>query len=323
MARPTGENLYAEDDYDFIPGAAVFFQPDHRDEADISTSEMDGLPTNPEDYLRSVQLEAKNCPDVVVANIDASKFKKSNAQLPKTAFQSSLPGSKHAPSKKWCASQLKAFSKTRQAFVKHLAQLKSINKQSKRRPKLPVYPLPAWDDQSNWKYFCLGNQLEPLAADLSNENLTHNDVLVDDNALDDLSSALVDAASEKQVELQETIDNDDNIINMATLEEGFPPMLRILLRMEPKQVQSNLAYQVEWLKTYGFSNNQGKWIYALMVCLEKPLYPSVISNLRDLSRQCAQLRTLAKPGSSEMNGLNLIICIVGKYFDQADLLDAM
>ena len=331
MERPTGEDLYTEDNYDYIPGASVFYKPDSNEDLTQSKYENDAsimgglLPSNPEDYLRSVQLEAKQCPDVVVANIDVSKFKSKKAPCTKSAFQSTLAASKFAPTKKWCNYQVKAFSRSRQEFVKHMAQLKCINKQSKRRPKLPVYPLPSWDDQVNWRYFCLGNKLEPLAADLSKDyDMTDSNVVIEDDTLDDLSDALV-AAEESKPQKQDTQvpEEGDAVLDLSTLENGFPPMLRILLRLEPKQVQYNLAYQVEWLKTYGFSRDQGKWIYALMTCLEKPLYPSVISTLRDLSRQCAQLRAKVSPNSGEMNGLNLIICLVGKYFDQADLLDAV
>ena len=324
--RPTGEDLYTEDNYDYIPGASVFYMPDSNTEI-IQTKDdktlmlENALPSNPEDYLRSVQLEAENCPKVVVANIDLSKLKNKKTQLPNAAFKSTLAASKFAPTKTWCDYQIKVFGRTRQEFVKHLAQLKSINKQSKRRPKLPVYPLPAWDDQVNWRYFCLGNKLEPLAADLSNDYEMNNSNVIVDDELDDLSNALV--PPQNKVDKQDLAEDGDKVLDLSTLENGFPPMLRVLLRLEPKQVQYNLAYQVEWLKTYGFSHGQGNWIYALMVCLEKPLYPSVISTLRDLSRQCAQLRAQAKPNTAEMNGLNLIICIVGKYFDQADLLDTV
>ena len=53
MERPTGEDLFADDNFDYIPGATIFFKPDYSDEKPLSLA--DGLPNNPEDYLRSVQ----------------------------------------------------------------------------------------------------------------------------------------------------------------------------------------------------------------------------------------------------------------------------
>ena len=35
---------------------------------------------------------------------------------------------------------------------------------------------------------------------------------------------------------------------------------------------------------------QGRWLYALLVCLEKPLAPEACSLLRTLARNCANLR---------------------------------
>lgn len=40
-----------------------------------------------------------------------------------------------------------------------------------------------------------------------------------------------------------------------------------------------------------------------MTCLEKPLYPTVISTLRDLSRECARLRTLTVRYYIESNNM--------------------
>lgn len=36
---------------------------------------------------------------------------------------------------------------------------------------------------------------------------------------------------------------------------------------------------------------QGRWIYALLACLEKPLLPEAHSSIRQLARRCAQLRS--------------------------------
>ena len=48
-----------------------------------------------------------------------------------------------------------------------------------------------------------------------------------------------------------------------------------------------------WLRTLCLSVVvvlQGRWFYALLVCLEKPLLPETTSLLRTLARLCATLR---------------------------------
>ncbi|CAK8688986.1 unnamed protein product [Clavelina lepadiformis] len=334
MALPTGENLQVEHDHDYIPGASVFFQLDENEDLTDYTP-CEGLPSNPQDYLKSVMLEAQQCPNVVVASVKPEATGKHST--PMTYKQTPLPGSQHAPSEEWCKSRLRNFCKAREAYFRHMAQLKSINRQSKKRPKLPIYPLPAWDDEGNWRYLCLGNKKKPIHDETSEADVTIDQDSIqfanektesedNENRKDQDVMAAMAASGVSNLPMNEDLspegEEDDGMIELSTLEDGYPPMLRILLRMEPKQVQSNLNYHVEWIRTYGFSNHQGRWIYALLTCLEKPLYPSVISTLRDLSRQCAALRPSAeKLEESELNGLNLIICLIAQYFDQKDLQD--
>ncbi|KAG7237211.1 hypothetical protein INR49_032544 [Caranx melampygus] len=80
---------------------------------------------------------------------------------------------------------------------------------------------------------------------------------------------------------------------------GFPPFLSIVSRL-----------------------NQGRWLYALLACLEKPLLPEAHSSIRQLARRCAQLRsTLESQEDEKLPALNLLICLVARYFEQNDLAD--
>ncbi|XP_053143429.1 gem-associated protein 2 isoform X2 [Hemicordylus capensis] len=81
---------------------------------------------------------------------------------------------------------------------------------------------------------------------------------------------------------------------------GFPPLLSIVSRM-----------------------NQGRWLFALLACLEKPLLPEAHSLIRQLARRCSEVRVLEenKNDVERVSALNLLICLVGRYFDQHDLAD--
>ncbi|XP_067389896.1 gem-associated protein 2 isoform X4 [Emydura macquarii macquarii] len=80
---------------------------------------------------------------------------------------------------------------------------------------------------------------------------------------------------------------------------GFPPFLSIVSRM-----------------------NQGRWLYALLACLEKPLLPEAHSLIRQLARRCSEVRVLEENKNEERaSALNLLICLVSRYFDQRDLAD--
>ena len=68
----------------------------------------------------------------------------------------------------------------------------------------------------------------------------------------------------------------------------------------------------------------GPWIYALMAKLEKPLYPDVESELRNLIKDCREQRVKVVKDGSDLeivNSLTLFICLAAKYFGQKDLGD--
>ncbi len=74
---------------------------------------------------------------------------------------------------------------------------------------------------------------------------------------------------------------------------------------------------------------QGPWLYALMCRLEKPLHPDVGSALRTLAIACSRGRDrIVREKKKEeedlkaLNALTLFICLVAKYFDQADMADS-
>jgi len=324
MDMPTGESLaVSSEDYenDFIPGASHFFQIDRKEFSLENFQPTNGLPSNPKDYLKSVMYEAQNCPDVVVAKVDLKKMKKK--EVPKKIFsQSTIPGGEYAPESSWVDEQMKQFTSARHQYMRHQAKLKSINKQTKKRPKLPVYPLPSWKDEENWRYFCLGSKLKKrkkASAGMASPMSTQNDETDDNDESDDDSDGGMGVAPSPQTK---ALADEDNIVDLSTLKEGFPPTMRILLRMESRQIDANLDFHTEWIDEYGFSHEQGRWIYALLTCLQKPLFPTVTSSLRNLSRKCAKERAIVTDSDADLLcGLNLIIAVIGNYFNQYDLLD--
>nr|XP_060614933.1 gem-associated protein 2 isoform X3 [Anolis sagrei ordinatus] len=194
-------------------------------------------PRTPQEYLKRVQIEAANCPDVVVAQIDPKKLKK------KQTVNISLSGCQpapvgYSPTLKWQQQQVAHFSTIRQNVNKH---------------------------RDHWK----AQQLDS---------------------------------------------------NVAII--GFPPLLSIVSRMNQATVTSVLEYLTNWLGKKEFTPELGRWLYALLACLEKPLLPEAHSLIRQLARQCSEVRALEENKNDEkVSALNLIICLVGRYFDQHDLAD--
>ncbi|XP_059488212.1 gem-associated protein 2 isoform X2 [Neocloeon triangulifer] len=100
--------------------------------------------------------------------------------------------------------------------------------------------------------------------------------------------------------------------------EANLPTASVICSMDQPLIEKLLEYQIGWMEICGFSAIQGLWIYSLMAGLELPLTPDVCSLLRALARRCASSKNLTE---SCRTTLNLIICLVSKYFRQLDLED--
>ncbi|XP_072313569.1 gem-associated protein 2 [Eucyclogobius newberryi] len=103
---------------------------------------------------------------------------------------------------------------------------------------------------------------------------------------------------------------------------GFPPFLSIVSRLNQSTVLLVLEILINWFEEKEFIPHLGRWLYALLACLEKPLIPEAHSSIRQLARRCAQLRSALESEDDEnLPALNLLICLVARYFEQSDLAD--
>ncbi|KAM4014448.1 gem-associated protein 2 [Anomaloglossus baeobatrachus] len=145
--------------------------------------------------------------------------------------------------------------------------------------------MPSTEDEESWKRFCLGERLySDLAAALNRET----------------ESPGIDY-----------------------IKVGFPPLLSIVSRMSQATVTSVLEYLVNWFEERDFTPELGRWLYALLASLEKPLLPEAHSLIRQLARRCSHVRAGVEHREDErVSALNLFICLVGRYFEQRDLADS-
>uniref|UniRef100_T1IKF6 Gem-associated protein 2 n=1 Tax=Strigamia maritima TaxID=126957 RepID=T1IKF6_STRMM len=104
-------------------------------------------------------------------------------------------------------------------------------------------------------------------------------------------------------------------------EDGLLPLVSIVCHMSQPLIEQVLDYHLAWFETTGFTEAQGRWFFALLACLEKPLTPDACSSLRTLVRYCANLRAAIDNDDARLPPLNLLICLVTRYFDQFDLAD--
>ncbi|XP_018550668.1 gem-associated protein 2 [Lates calcarifer] len=144
--------------------------------------------------------------------------------------------------------------------------------------------MPKLTDEEGWKRFCLGEKVY-LGT----------------------SSCDTDAEPEPALDYRKV---------------GFPPFLSIVSRLNQSTVLMVLEILISWFEERPFVPQLGRWFYALLACLEKPLLPEAHSSIRQLARRCSQLRsTLESQEDEKLPALNLLICLVARYFEQNDLAD--
>lgn len=124
------------------------------------------------------------------------------------------------------------------------------------------------------------------------------------------------------------INDEDGWFMFCFEGDGHPPLLSIMLRMDPMTVQSMLAYHVDWLseemddEIVRFPTHRAVWLYAILVCIDMPLNSDVASDIRRLLVLCTAVRSRLNRSSGEervLASLNTLIAITGRFFHQNEI----
>eukprot|EP00795_Rhopilema_esculentum_P002092 gene2092-17664_t len=260
----------------------VFDEPIKKTSNDLDEDFLSRPATTALEYLRQVQREAAQCPDVVVA----TQFTRNEGESIKNQYSEIRSRLTPAPSNfipnlAWQREQASNFAEIRQ-------QLNYFKSRGFERPlhEINDIQLPNRTSEGAWCRFCLGKEKFQE---------------VERRKRGQSGNATGDARK----------DDSDNENPIGAVSKGNDPLLSIVTRMNQCTVTDVLEYNVTWLQYIGFSERQGKWLFALLVCLEKPLLPSVSSLLRNLARRCADLRaSLSDENDTRLPPLNLIITVV-------------
>ncbi len=291
-------------------------------------------PTSGQEYLRRVQIEAKQCASVVVSDIDPSVF--TSKQTVKFYSNAGLHPAPHgyAPNSQWQNKQTAAFASIRLT----VSTYKNHIQKEKIKPKRP---LPDKSDVEAWCLLCFGRlqlpsvrvQARPLSSPCGSPQDAKSDaadVKMSEDPVKDSSEMNVLCNPQNCVaacgSTREHCSNSKHIdLGVGDpSSNGIPPLLSIVAHMDQSTLTTVLEYHLHWFQATGFTPRQGQWFYALLCCLEKPLEPETCALLRSLVRSCASLRaTLENVADERLAPLNLIITLVTHYFDQRDLADSI
>ena len=101
------------------------------------------------------------------------------------------------------------------------------------------------------------------------------------------------------------------------------PLIRNVLEYPQDHLRNGVKFITKYLKeSKKFNLNQGKWIFTILACIELPLTPEFYHNLRSLSCVCSYIRQkYTIEFKDQINSINIVIYLIGKYFDQFDLID--
>ncbi|KAH3720658.1 gem-associated protein 2-like isoform X2 [Dreissena polymorpha] len=338
----TGEESFEDDNL----GVQAFQVESDDDDLDLNMP-----PTTGNQYLRRVRQEANTCPKVVVADVDRDLFRKKQTVHVREwigAHQRAPQG--FAPSLKWQNLQVANFAQQRQNFVRYKAKWKRL-----KVTKLPT--VPHHNDIEAWCRLCFGRlkppskrgpvsssassmatvaglqkkeagafsdcrvletETKPVNMDLSATDLGANSVLSESES--NMSGCESGNDSERGLGVAENISQGAD--KSFPVHEGILPLVSVMLAMDQTTVLKVLEYHLNWFEVTGFTERQGYWFYALLVCLDKPLLPDACALLRELARACSRLRaSLESKDDPKLPALNLFICLIARYFDQSDLKD--
>eukprot|EP01095_Lingulamoeba_sp_RSL-Kostka_P003078 TRINITY_DN1399_c0_g2_i1.p1 TRINITY_DN1399_c0_g2~~TRINITY_DN1399_c0_g2_i1.p1 ORF type:complete len:287 (+),score=79.55 TRINITY_DN1399_c0_g2_i1:79-939(+) len=272
-------NEYDELDYKEI-GTVAFPISD-----EIIISE--GPPQDGESYLQQVRLEARNYPNVFIADPKKIKFKNngnSNSNNNNNndsmidegeeddSFLDNLPEDyrnliqrrdekvnecpeEYIPTKEWENKVLNDFTETRTQFEETLKDISNNNKDlSELKSKLPFRA-----DLQAWKLFCLGNKNR----------------------------------------------------------SGTLPSFDVLKLLDYLTKNSLFEANVDWIENDTINEHQSKWLYALLCTIEYPLSPEVSSALHELYVKALKCRLCIHSVEEPiLPHLNIIITVISSYFNQ-------
>jgi len=217
---------------------------------------------------------------------------------------------KYLPTKLWKADRVRLFQNTRMKVGTHAGKLKSIRRESKKRPRLPIFPLPEPYDFEAWQKIIFGKTVPYVDfEDRKREE-------------EQLSSQ----ESSKQVE--ENLEFADRILDIDKLEHGMPPVLRVVLRLTSHQISGLFDLFAELIEAnQALQLALAEWIFAVLCVQQTPYEPAIASRIRAICRNCRKVRFQivdngeADSRKQELTSLNFIILLISNFFDQKDLSD--
>ena len=177
-------------------------------------------------------------------------------------------------------------------------------------------PVPASKDRVGWHTFCLGRD---EASGNVGGYFQDDDYEDDDTEDDDMSTAPKPLPPP----------NDDEWDASTVPPDGHPPSTTLLCRFDQIIIRRVLSHHAHYLaEGWDFTSKRGRWAYALLARLEKPLHADEAGVLRGLLRSLCRWRAgRSVPDGGEggrvLATANVLIVVIGVYFEQGGGADRL
>ena len=262
------------------------------DQLDVDDDDQ-GPPASGEEYLKKVVRESKKLKFVETAANAEELLGRAPEKATHVDRLKAEVGQDYIPTKEWQDNQVREFSDVRLKLNRHFAYVK----QSKSETK-PNFP--SSKNEAGWCTYCFGTEFWLKVSKAQKED--------DEDA--------------EEEEVEET--KPERLFAKAD-GQGHDPLLEVISSLKQMQITRLIEYQAEWAEALNEVDVlQALWFYSLLSAVEKPLHPDVGSAIRSFVLVCSKYRSALidqKSAKSDIAHLNLIICLVAKYFGQSDLAD--
>jgi survival of motor neuron protein-interacting protein 1 len=192
-------------------------------------------------------------------------------------------------------------------------------------------PLPPMKDRPSWHIFCVGIDEANGNIDAyygEEEEEEEDDDECKDNNNNNRNQQSNTGCEGEKVNYTET---DGIPLWKRNLPDGgHPPSVRLLLQMDQVMIRRMLSHLTHFVHL-GWSVGTGRrseWIYALLARLEKPIHRDDASVLFGLLKDLTLVRSKINYFEDETSSaclakLNVLITLVGLYFEQANGINAI
>ena len=166
--------------------------------------------------------------------------------------------------------------------------------ESKREIRTKENKLPPIKDAIRWSIYCFGSGSKKRKTEETKEpsivtTTTTNEIIETTN-----DTTMIEEEDEEgaiPIEVTDDKTNDKAIDDKTLPAISKEPLLNILCQLDTVGLNTLLRYHIKWLEVEDLSEIRSRWLFALLLLLQKPLDEDMSDAIRNLLRRLTQIRS--------------------------------